>query len=359
MPHGKERTLKLQWPFGRTLLLAAAVLIGLVAAAEFLLRRDFLQSRLPYPSFGNSNHQLDIKIHLLDKLVERQGPPDCLFLGNSTVQAGIDPEAFSAAYREITGKTLRCFNFGVVGMAPDAGATLVRILNRRYRPRMVVWGIIPYDLKARGKNREAELESGNWVRYQMGQGDFSGWLTDASCLYRYYLRFRLWMDFPGINRKVEASERHWSATGFNSERTGSSITDPEQRGREARNLETLRDFKVDQRILSMMHDAFQPTPGVLFVLAEMPLHPNYSARNEEEEKTYRGHLSRISDFAGRKRIPFIRRDPRDSYMDGHWRNALHLNYRGALRFSRWLGERIGVSVREGLIPDPRRRGQRP
>ncbi|HEX7502627.1 MAG TPA: hypothetical protein VF451_04325 [Acidobacteriota bacterium] len=358
MPHGKERTLKLQWPFGRTLLLAFVILAGLVAAAELLLRREFLQSRLPYPSFCNSNHQLDIKLHLLDKMVEREGPPDCLFLGNSTVQAGIDPEAFNEAYRKFTGNSLRCFNFGVVGMAPDAGATLIRILNRRYRPRMVIWGIIPYDLKARGKNKESMLENGNWVRFQMGYWDFSGWLTETSYLYRYYLRFRLWLDFPGINRNIEASERHWSANGFNSDRYGSFITDPEQRGREARNKETMRNFKVNQHILSMMHEAFQPTPGVTFVLVEMPLHPNYVAQNEEEEKAYGKHLSLISGFAGRKNLHFIRRERRDFFMDDHWRNALHLNYRGAVRFSRWLGERIGVAVKKGLIPDPRRHGQR-
>jgi hypothetical protein len=359
MPQRSEKTLRLQRPFGRALLPAVALLIGLAGAAELLLRWEPLQSRLPYPSFGNSNHQLDIKLHLLDKMVEREGPPDCLFLGNSTVQAGIDPEAFNEAYRKITGNAIRCFNFGVVGMAPDTGATVIRILNHRYRPRMVIWGIIPYDLKARGKNKESVLGNGNWVRFQMGSGNFSGWLTETLCLYRYYLRFRLWLDFPRVSRNIEASEKHWSAHGFNSDRYGSSIADPEQRERVARNKEAMRNFKVDPRILSMMYEAFQPTPGITFVLVEMPLHPNYVAQSEVEEKAYMKNLSLISGFAARKSIHFIRRDPHDPFMDDHWRNALHLNYRGALRFSRWLGERIGVSVKQGLIPDPLRQGKKP
>lgn len=358
MPTRKDRTLKLEWPFGRTVILSVAILAALVAAAELLLRWEPLQSRLPYPSFGNNSHQLDIKLHLLEKMAARHGPPDCLFLGNSMVQAGIDPDAFNETYREVTGHSLRCFNFGVLGMAPYAGATLIRILNRSYGPKMVIWGISPYDLKTDEKNKQLALENGSWIRFQMGNRDFGGWLIDASYLTRYYLRFRLWLDFPRIDRVILASERRWSANGFTRGRHGSAITEPGQREREAKNKEVMRDFKINQRVLSMMHEAFQPTPGVTCVLVEMPIHRNYAAKNEEEEKHYKKLISLIQGFAERKNIHFIQSDPQNSFSDDQWRNSLHMNSSGALRFSRWLGGRVGAAVKQGVIPEPRRFRQR-
>jgi hypothetical protein len=359
MPTEKNRTLKLERPFGRTLILSLAILAGLVAAAELLLRWEPLQSRLPYPSFGNNSHQLDIKLHLLDKMAERDGPPDCLFLGNSMVQAGIDPDAFNETYREITGHTLRCFNFGVLGMAPYAGATLIRILNRNYSPKMVIWGISPYDLKTNEKNKQLALEDGSWIRFQTGEGNFGGWLIDASYLTRYYLRFRLWLDFPRIDRVIRASERRWSANGFTRGRRGSSIAAPDQLEREAENKGAMRNFKINQRVLSRMHEAFQSTPGVTCVLVEMPIHRSNEAGGEEEEKSYEKLVSLIQGFAGRKNIHFIQSDRQNSFNDSHWRNFLHMNSIGARRFSQWLGRRVGAAVRQGVLPDPRRSRRRP
>ena len=154
MPHRKKPTLKLHWPFGRTLLLAIAILVGMAGAAELLLRWEPLQDRLPAPSIGGNSRNLDVKLHRLDKMVEREGPPDCLFLGNSMVNTNIDPEKFSEAYRAFTRRPIRCFNFGVNGMAPYPAAKFIRVLNHLYRPKMIIWGITPGDLNTRKTNKE-------------------------------------------------------------------------------------------------------------------------------------------------------------------------------------------------------------
>jgi hypothetical protein len=358
MPTGTARTLKLKWPCGVTLGLAIAILICLIAGGEFLLRRDFVQAHLPYPSFGSNSRNLDMKLHLLKKMIEREGPPDCLFLGNSMVQTDIDPEAFREAYQTVSGNPIGCFNFGVNGMSPYPGAKFVKVLNRLFHPKIVIWGITPSDLKTRRTNKEVTLETGSWVRYQLGHGNFSGWLIDKSYFYRYYLRFRLWMDFPKIFRIHQKMETKSTAHGFLRGIVNNEFAKPIQTEREARFKKILQDFKIDRRILPMLHEAFRPTPGITFVLAEMPIHQKFFTYYNGGEKTHNKIISGIKRFADQRGIHFIPSNPDEPIMDKEWQNYNHLNISGARQFSRWLGKQIGAAVRKGLIPDPRRSRER-
>jgi len=359
MPIEKDLTLKLEWPFGRTLLLSVAILAGLFAAAELLLRWEPLQTSLPFPSFGSNSRNLDIKLHLLNKMVEREGPPDCLFLGNSMVQTNIDPEAFREAYEAATGNPIRCFNFGVNGMTPYPGAKFAKVLNRLFRPKMVIWGITPSDLNMRKTKKEVTLETGKWVRYHSGQGDFSGWLIDRSFFFRYYLRFRFWLEFPKINKIHRIIEAQSSAHGFLRGRSSNEFANPLQMERETRLKEIMRKLKIDQRILPMVHEAFQSTPGITLVLAEMPIHHKCLSYYPEGGKTHNRIISRISGFADQKSIHFIPSRPDKPLLDAEWQNYNHLNCNGARQFSGWLGHQVGSAVKQGLIPDPLRFRQLP
>jgi hypothetical protein len=355
----KERTLKLKWPFGRTLLLSVAILVGLVAAGELLLRWGPLQARLPYPSIGSSNLSLDVKLHLLNKMREREGAPECLFLGSSLVNAGIDPEAFTDAYRAATGKTIRCFNFGINAMTPYPAAKILTILVRRYRPKLVIWGVSSIDFNTRKKNRELQLGNNPWVRWQLGRGDFSGWLTDHSYLYRYYLRLRFWIDFPEIYRKQHLTEAKTTSLGYFKERSESLARQPVPLPWKKHFSAVMGDFKKDPRVSAVLKDAFRRNPGTKIVLAEMPLHREAQHALKGGKKTHDKIIRILEAFAARNQMAFIPFSMKQPFDDALWANYNHLNHAGALRFSRWLARRIGKAVQKGTIPDPLRRGKKP
>lgn len=356
MPHGKEQTLKLHRPFGRTLLLAMAILVGMVGAAELLLRWEPLQDRLPFPSIGSSNRSLDVKLHLLNKLFEREGAPDCLFLGNSLVNAGIDPEAFMDAYRAATGKTIHCFNFGINAMTPYPAAKILTILVRRYQPKLVIWGLTSSDFNTRKKNRELQLAANPWVRWQLGRGDFCGWLTDRSYLYRYYLRLRFWIDFPEIYRNQRLTEKKTTPLGYFKERSESlfrrSLSPQWKKNFSA----VMGDFKKDPRVAAILKEASRRNPGTKIVLVEMPLHPEAQHALKGGKELHDKIIRELGAFAARNQMAFIPFSMKQPLDDDHWTNYNHLNHAGALRFSRWLGNHVGAAVSQGLIPDPCRSG---
>jgi len=347
-----SRTLRLKRPFGTTFVLSIAILACLVIAGELLLRWGAVQSRLPFPSYGNHNRSLDVKLHLLERMVRREGPPDCLFLGSSLVNTDIDPEAFTEAYRKTTGKSVRCFNFGINAMSPHPGAKIARILNRLYRPKMVVWGITPNDLNPRRKKRQLAIEDGNWVRYQLGEINFNGWLIDRSYLFRYYLRFRFWMDYPEINKIHRENEAQSTMYGFRPDRAVNMASNGEWAEMDASFRKISGHWKTDRRILPMLHQSFLANPGIALVLAEMPVHRSCYRYYQQGEKTHWRILSEIEQFTRQHHIHFIPAVLHKPLADEEWLNPTHLNNNGARQFSRWLGKRVGSAVRKGWIPDP-------
>lgn len=346
----KLPTLRVKWPFGATLALAAGILLCLIVSSEFLLRRDFIQSKLPYPSIGSSNRSLDVKVHLLHEMVKRQGPPDCIFLGNSLVNSGIDPEAFREAFQSITGKSIRCFNFGINAMTPYSAIQFADILVRAYHPRMIVWGITPSDFHTRRKTKEVMLETNAWVRYRLGDGNFSGWLADKSYIYRYYLRFRFWLEYPKIFHNHTIEEAKSTPTGFRPDQTRNVIDHPIDAERHARYKDILSQLKVDTTVFSILKQSFSLDPGTFIVLVEMPTHPACLSFYPGGEKTHYELLEKVKGFAGKNGVLFIPVTHLNLFKDKKWRDYTHLNVLGAQIYSRWLGKKIGKAVKKGAIP---------
>jgi len=99
--------------FGRTFWLTLILLFLIGGLGKWIARLEIFQAPLTPPRMGSRHYQLGHKLALLDRLVERNGPVDCIMLGSSIVDTGFDPAAFESGYREITVRVIRCFSFGI------------------------------------------------------------------------------------------------------------------------------------------------------------------------------------------------------------------------------------------------------
>jgi hypothetical protein len=76
-----------------------ALLLLAVTAGELLLRVPAVIERLLLPSVGSGSDLLDFKVEYLERFARLHGDVDCLFLGPSTVNRGIDPTLVSDAFQ--------------------------------------------------------------------------------------------------------------------------------------------------------------------------------------------------------------------------------------------------------------------
>lgn len=117
--------------------LACMVLIG-----EILLRQPGLLERLPPPErylWHATNVQP--KLDALDAL-ERSRGVDVIFLGNSTVLAGIDPRDFDAARGH--GSDARASYNGALQALPAAAVReFAEVFADRARPDAMIYGLTP------------------------------------------------------------------------------------------------------------------------------------------------------------------------------------------------------------------------
>jgi hypothetical protein len=289
-------------------------------------------------------------------MAERQGPPDCIFLGNSQVTFDIDPEVFRRSYQATTGRPIRSFNFGVNALTLFPAVKLLKILIKLYHPKMIVWGITPADLQNRDKKKPTGLEDNPWIRYQSGEGDFGGRLTDISYLYRYYLRFRFWLDFPEISRNHNLQERKTTAHGFR-KNLSRKLADVQGKAEpDGGDGKMSREFNTDPFALAVLKKALSLDPGTTIVLIEMPLHPSRLPADRAASEKHDHAIAILQAMAGRSKRLFIPVNARKTFAAGEWADYIHLNQDGSRLFSLWLGERIGAAVISGLLPDPRRDG---
>ncbi len=354
----KERTLKIRRPFGQTILLAAILLIILLVLVETAARTDFVRDALPAPSIASGHKRLDIKLPLLDDLVREEGRIDCIFLGGSDVNASINPDVFSRAYEKKTGEKLICFNFGLDGFIPPAAAVMAKILVEKYHPRLLVWGFSPTSFSDEFKRTTKEIVSRNsWCRYRLGDFNLEGWLTDYSRAYRYFLRFRTWLERPGYFEKLSIRGEKTSKYGYHTAERVNTFTrfkrDEEQ---ESRYRNILSDFNMDNQALAALEKTLRLHSQTGIVLVDIPVHPRYLTLHERGADVYRKSASYIKKRAGQYGVLFISTNRFDLIPRSGFRNISHMNTRGARIFSRWLGRQIGRAVSKGFLALPPRPG---
>jgi hypothetical protein len=106
--------------------------------AETALTAEILAESPPFPSFNSQ--QMDQKLQLYYRYVEKYGAPDVLIIGSSRALRGVDPGALRTALSNLGYSNLSIFNLGVNGATAQLVNLLVqRILTPEQLPRLILW----------------------------------------------------------------------------------------------------------------------------------------------------------------------------------------------------------------------------
>lgn len=87
-----------------------------------------------------NSQQLDEKLQLYYRFVEKFGAPDVLIVGSSRALRGIDPLALQDALSELGYANAKVFNFGINGATAQVVNLLVQhVLTPEQMPRLILW----------------------------------------------------------------------------------------------------------------------------------------------------------------------------------------------------------------------------
>lgn len=106
--------------------------------AATLITAEILAEPSPLPSFNS--HQLDEKLQLYYRYLEKFGTPDVLVVGSSRALRGVDSVALENALAKAGYADAKVFNFGVNGATAQVVNLLVQhILTPEQLPRLILW----------------------------------------------------------------------------------------------------------------------------------------------------------------------------------------------------------------------------
>ena len=330
-----------------------AVFLALIVLLELVARTSWAQKTFSYRSVGNNDYQFEIKWFRLQDFEKQNGGVDVIILGSSLVNTGIDPDVMAQTYYGQTGTRIRIFNFGVEGMTVAPNSVNAKILVNKYHPALLIYVTEMRDyIAADGLALQRSFLSDEWVQYQQGIFNPTGWLIDHSMALQDYLPFRNWIraDFSDFIYQYVYRSRDTSASGYEPElATGKnidSIPDPNDPN-EAKNFVDNGNYEMDpsrlenlQSILSLRQDQ-----GTSVLVVEMPVHPTYYVYMGGDAN-HRMFQQTISSLVESKVGSFIPAEKcNDIPLEGR-ANRWHLNKKGAPIFSTCLGQQLASLAKQ-------------
>lgn len=313
------------------------LLSSLTSAVE-LLARTPAGGRLP-GSVDSGNFTFDIKLAGAEAAA-RQGRLNCLIVGSSLANNGIDPQALGQAYAARTGQTLDCYNYGLPAITMEKTGMVTRALAYRFQPGLIIVIISPRDLMTWFGEPAGALERSTWVNYWIGDETPAGWLQSFSYTYRMYLFSGYW--HVPANRSVYLEERRAiRADGYTPE-AGVRQDSPEAEPRDLIIDPSAWDGFVD--ILNLRQD------GVQVIVVEAPSQESAWTCFNLDTESYRDNFQAVvaAQAQAGDAGTISAWEYGQSLPASAWYDDFHLNQEGVEPFSRWLGERIAEVLPGGI-----------
>ncbi len=325
-------------PLLRGMLYFLLTLLIVIFGAEIVARSP-LGNLLPAPSVGADSFVFDAKIYALEGQVRRDGKLDCLFIGSSVANTGVDPAIIEAIYKERTGDEIHCFNIGLPAMNVENAIRLSDALIERFAPRVIFYTVLSRDIEDTRYTTET-VDQSDWLKYNRGEPSSNGWLVNHSYAWRYYLTWRYWLVIPN-RQKMEAETGFLSPKGFQPAQ-GIRIPYPANLTMSPKRLSEVWSDPTREQALRLF--LARQRKGVKIVLIEAPFYrdpsdsPTVEAARQIYETKYLAVLQQIANSNG---VPLWRTDALSAQIpEPHWYDWVHLNSKGAVTFSQWLGERL-------------------
>lgn len=292
---------------------------------------------------------LEMQLDRLHASAVRRGGVDCIVFGNSLAFFGFNPDVFSAVYAERTGRPIRCYDLGVLGMTAADVGPLARVLADEYHPWLLIYAASARDLTWMGD--APAIATMPWVRYRLGTFSLDGWLTDRLYVYRYYLAYRSGDHLMG--RLETRAPTAVSPEGF----LPSRLT----MGAHAAPLalfEGMASRVFSHGIVRAQLDGFSAFldlqgMGLQPVVVEMPIHPALTQRLATNPG-YANTIARMRAETRRRHVLFLRKRSWRMIDERGWGDFSHLNAHGADILTRWLAGRIATAIERGDVHPPDR-----
>lgn len=324
------KTLRISIPFGQTFLRSVLFLFFICLAFELFARTPVSRFFFPRESYGTSHPHFEVQLLRLQERVAQGDKIDCIFIGNSQVLYGIDPAAVESAYREQSGRTIRCQNFGLGGLTPLTAGPLARMLIKNFQPSVIVFetGILDYSTSNMEGTNESIMSS-PWMRYQLGDFSLDGWLFDHSHGYRLVFGFDRTLKYIEEKDTAIQSNGYVALTGV----SGTSFED------QLKFFErSVQELEITERHVAGLRDLLSlHSNQVKIVLIETPTHPDFYAAKRKVRNLYPDFERMLAANAAAVSAPLWLTHDTITIPVNQWHELAHLNEEGAAFFSHQIG----------------------
>lgn len=346
-----SHTLDIKRPFGQTLILALLILSLIMGAGEITVRQQKVQAYLAVPSMDTRHKLLNRQWHRLETLTKSGVQIQCIALGNSMVLNGFDPQIFSQNFTIQSAREINCFNFGVDGLTPISAAALARILIETYHPQLLIFGTDARDYAVAPDAQEATvIMDMDWIQYRLGNFNIPGWLVDHSYLYRYRYSLADLLSLT-INRTREPITNQY---GFEPFETIFPVTIPPDPNDSSYHVQyyfrVLDNYAVrPENQAALVHILEKQDPDTTIVVVEMPVPDTYFYFFSDPLEDYNRFMHSIRTVTTEHQVLLFQTTTLHLIPDDGWMDYSHVNRKGSVLFSEWLGQQLGKAARDGKI----------
>jgi hypothetical protein len=340
----------------------AIVVVALLAGIEAALRIPAVEQVLPIRTHLHEPGVV-LRLKALDRVLQRYGRIDVLFVGSSVVRCNISPLVFDAVIERDRRPGIVSFNAGMSGLWPAAVRLyLENLWLPRARPRVVVQGIRYGELFPSTRARSyADISSGalesSWER-----GGIAGRVRAAAFEHLRILQYRgalpSWLMRYRTGRPGPIEEDELRVY---TDPRGWTPRTPTLDVVLARNLldgEKPNPALVDRRPCKEALEAIRRSArsarqmGAQYLLVNVPEHA-FRWSGPDGRERYASYLRAMQDVADEEGFTFIdvsdgnpsRFESASEYSDYH-----HMSPTGAARFTRMLADRIGADIGRSIEP---------
>jgi hypothetical protein len=337
------------------------IFAGMVLAAELLLHLPAVVNRLPAPEPTLWHAELiDVKVTYLQEFAAERGI-DVLFIGNSTMQVGLDPAVFDATRGIGSTADPGSFNAAVEGIPPYGAHLFLDIFLRYSQPDTIIYGLTPQDLNGNSpwaaditdRVRHSPMALAEARRGLKGQA--LAFFLDHSQLFRYRLvLFRLLLADPSVQKEPFV---YFDERGYHRLTRILAEIPPERRGRFYNRAGVLnydtRGLQTDslRRLIEQVQ-----AEGIELILVNMPLADEYYNNFDAPEADYDLYLRTVTAIANEYNLIFIDLEQNETiatFTDEHFADFNHLNQSGAERFSSVLATQyLTLSTQSAIVDTP-------
>jgi len=320
------------------------MLVLFLVLGELILRTPGVTDLLPPPEPTLWHAELiQTKLNYL-KTFEAQHGVDVLFIGNSTVQAGVDSQIFDRD----RGKTVQetgAFNASIEGIPPVANLLFLEIYLRYTKPHTIIYGITPQDLNSNSPWAQDIIDRIDhaplvWAEARHGlRGKMLAFFLEHSYLYRY--RFVLHQLLLRGGNYPALPDVYFDKRGHDAIARRLSDVPPEQRGIYRNNAGVLNYSTTGVQLQSLIDLInYCKQNNIRLILVNMPLADDYYGNFDslDDYQTYRKTLESLaSEF--RIEVWDLEDLPNNqSFGDADFADFNHLNQYGAEKLSHLLAE---------------------